>query len=113
MVLGLVSLTGLGLVGYSLWDQGLRLYPVQAICTVPLVGWGYAVYLHRHVRQRSATKPLLPTPGVMLITLALIYIVIGVATRFGGGDGDVLSAGAGEVQAASRACASQSAPPKT
>src|SRR6516162_11626934 len=61
MVLGLVSLTGLGLVGYSLWDQGLRLYPVQAICTVPLVGWGYAVYLHRHVRQRSATKPLLPT----------------------------------------------------
>ena len=87
IVLGLVSLIGLGLVGYSLWNSGPRLQPALLIGTVPLVGWGYACYLHRNARRPSGTIPLLPTQAVMLITLALAYVLIAVAAVHGAGDG--------------------------
>jgi hypothetical protein len=91
VVLGLVSLIGLGLVGYSLWGGGPRPFPVLLIWTVPLVGWGYSLYLHRHSRRQPAANPLFPTQGVMLITLALVYSLYGVATVYSRGDGDVLN----------------------
>ena len=97
VVLGLVSLIGLALVGYNLWDGGPLPSPVLLICTVPLVGWGYASYLHWRSPRHPEAKPMIPTQGVMLITLALAYVFIAVATLHGLGNEAMLTADLDEV----------------
>ena len=97
VVLGLVSLIGLALVGYNLWDGGPLPSPVLLICTVPLVGWGYASYLHWRSSRHPEAKPMIPTQGLMLITLALAYVFIAVATLHGLGNEAMLTADLNEV----------------
>ena len=99
VVLGLVSLIGLALVGYNLWDGGPRPDPLLLIWTVPLAGWGYASYVHWHSRRQGAANAIVPTQGIMLMTLSVVYILIGVATVQGWGDGGVRTSETDEVQA--------------
>jgi len=103
VVLGLVSLIGLALVGYNLWDGGPRPDPLLLIWTVPLAGWGYASYVHWHSRRQGAANAIVPTQGIMLMTLSVVYILIGVATVQGWGDGGVRNSETEELQAGIRA----------
>jgi hypothetical protein len=98
VVLGLVSLIGLALVGYNLWDGGPLPYPVLLIWTVPPVGWAYARYLHGRSRRQGAANPVIPTQGIMLLTLSVVYILIGAATVVGLGDGGVRNPETDDVQ---------------
>jgi outer membrane protein assembly factor BamB len=80
LVLGLLSLIGLGVVAYCLWDGRPLLHPSLVIWTAAWVGTLYPLYLRRAARRVPATPPALTTQGVVLLTVAVACAAYGATT---------------------------------